>query len=281
MTQKKCSKCDVVKDYNEFHRNNKKKDGRRCECKECVNKYKKEYRIKTKEKILKKYEENINNLNKKNKKCSNCEFEKEIEEFHKSVYSKDGRQNKCKECTKEYNIKNKDNKNKWSKEYYEKTLKEKRRSNREQNGKMINEKRRKYYQENKEKILEYNRNYREENKDILNENCRNYNRNKFKTDEQFRIKTLIRTRVRQVLKGKNKSASTMDLLGCSVDFLRNYLEGTKVEGKDYSDAHIDHIRPCASFDLTDPEQQRECFHYTNLQYLPAKENISKGAKILT
>ena len=73
----------------------------------------------------------------------------------------------------------------------------------------------------------------------------------------------------------------MDLLGCSVDFLRNYLEGTKVEGKDYSDAHIDHIRPCASFDLTDPEQQRACFHYTNLQWLPAKENISKGAKILT
>jgi len=74
----------------------------------------------------------------------------------------------------------------------------------------------------------------------------------------------------------------MELTGVpSVEFLRDYLEKTKVEGKDYSDAHIDHIRPCASFDLTDPEQQRACFHYTNLQWLPAKENLSKGAKILT
>jgi hypothetical protein len=43
--------------------------------------------------------------------------------------------------------------------------------------------------------------------------------------------------------------------------------------------HIDHIIPCASFDLTKPEQQRQCFHYTNLQPLWAFENLSKGSKI--
>ena len=44
--------------------------------------------------------------------------------------------------------------------------------------------------------------------------------------------------------------------------------------------HIDHIIPCASFNLKDPKQQTKCFHYTNLQPLWAKENLSKGAKIL-
>lgn len=40
--------------------------------------------------------------------------------------------------------------------------------------------------------------------------------------------------------------------------------------------HVDHIRPCASFDLQDPAQQRECFNFKNLQPLFAKENLKKG-----
>jgi DNA/RNA endonuclease G (NUC1) len=44
--------------------------------------------------------------------------------------------------------------------------------------------------------------------------------------------------------------------------------------------HIDHIIPCASFDLTDPKQQKNCFHYTNLQPLWAADNIRKSDKIL-
>jgi hypothetical protein len=41
---------------------------------------------------------------------------------------------------------------------------------------------------------------------------------------------------------------------------------------------IDHIKPCAAFDLTDPAQQKECFHFSNLQLLWAEDNLSKGAK---
>lgn len=44
--------------------------------------------------------------------------------------------------------------------------------------------------------------------------------------------------------------------------------------------HIDHIKPCASFDLSDPDQQKACFHYSNLQPLWAFDNLSKGAKLV-
>jgi hypothetical protein len=67
-----------------------------------------------------------------------------------------------------------------------------------------------------------------------------------------------------------------------VEQLRQHLEAQFTDGMSWDNYgrdgwHIDHIRPCASFDLTDPEQQRQCFHYTNLQPLWAADNIRKGA----
>ena len=44
--------------------------------------------------------------------------------------------------------------------------------------------------------------------------------------------------------------------------------------------HIDHITPCASYDLTDPQQQLECFHYTNLQPLWCTDNWKKNDNLL-
>ena len=93
---------------------------------------------------------------------------------------------------------------------------------------------------------------------------------------------LCRKRMWHVFNGREtKSDKTLNLLGCDGEFLKTYLESTKVEGKDYTNAHIDHIIPCSSFDFSDEEQQRKCFHYTNLQLLPAEENLKKSNTILT
>jgi hypothetical protein len=80
-----------------------------------------------------------------------------------------------------------------------------------------------------------------------------------------------------------KKIKTLELVGCTVPELRQHLEAQFTEGMTWDSYgrhgwHVDHIRPCASFDLTDPEQQRQCFHYTNLQPLWAVDNIRKGAK---
>jgi hypothetical protein len=84
------------------------------------------------------------------------------------------------------------------------------------------------------------------------------------------------------IRGGFKTATTLELIGCTVEELKTHLK-SKFElwmnFENYGLWVIDHILPCASFDLTDPEQQKKCFHYTNLQPLEAKENIRKGAKI--
>jgi hypothetical protein len=112
---------------------------------------------------------------------------------------------------------------------------------------------------------------------------RNYVRDRLLTDPAFKLVYNLRTRVHLALKGTRKSARTLELLGCTVEELRAHLESQFKPGmtwgnQGYRGWHIDHIRPCASFDLTDPEQQRACFHYTNLQPLWAEENMQKGAK---
>ena len=81
----------------------------------------------------------------------------------------------------------------------------------------------------------------------------------------------------------NKSQKTLNLLGCDIPFLWEYLEKKFKPGmskENYGEWHIDHIIPCAKFDLSDPKQQEKCFHYTNLQPLWARENLQKGSKIL-
>jgi len=91
----------------------------------------------------------------------------------------------------------------------------------------------------------------------------------------------LRSRIREALKGKSKSQHTLGLLDCSIKQLKQHLENLFKPGmtwNNYGNWHIDHIKPCALFDLSKPEEQRKCFHYTNLQPLWATDNLKKGAK---
>lgn len=105
------------------------------------------------------------------------------------------------------------------------------------------------------------------------------------SDPCFRITKNLRGRVYNALKKGCKSASTMELLGCSIEEFKEYFESKFTEGmswKKYLEGgiHIDHIVPCAAFDLTKEEHQKKCFHYTNLQPLWAIDNLKKGVKII-
>ena len=101
----------------------------------------------------------------------------------------------------------------------------------------------------------------------------------------FRIGLRLRARVANAIKqgGGRKPGRTFEITGCTVQQLKAWLESqfyARMSWANYGRAwHIDHIMPCASFDLTDPQQVRQCFHYTNLRPMWAKANIRKSDTI--
>ena len=136
-----------------------------------------------------------------------------------------------------------------------------------------------YYDLNKDKTLIKNKLYRKNNKEKINK----HNRNKHKTNVQFKLSINLRNRLNDALKNNYKSVSAVRDLGCTVEELKKYLESKFSPGMTWDNWtidgwHIDHIKPLSSFDLTDRNQLLEACHYTNLQPLWAKDNLSKGAK---
>lgn len=103
---------------------------------------------------------------------------------------------------------------------------------------------------------------------------------KRKANPSMRIESSLRGRIYKAVKKPGKLASFQELCGCSREFLRGRLESFFRPGMTWDNYgpiwHVDHIRPCSSFDLTHLSQQRECFHYSNLQPLFAVDNLRKG-----
>ena len=101
----------------------------------------------------------------------------------------------------------------------------------------------------------------------------------------FRLVRAVRARVHDCLRKHQikKSQRTFEYVGCSPDTLRLSLECRFEPGMTWqnygTEWHVDHIIPLAAYNLTDPEQQREAFHYTNLQPMWAHENMAKGDEV--
>lgn len=113
-----------------------------------------------------------------------------------------------------------------------------------------------------------------------------HNKLKRQTNLQWKLKQVLRCRYLDALKRHtsgsrvNKHHSAIELIGCSIDFYKQYLEQQFKPDMTWENHgilwEIDHIKPCAAFDLTNITQQHECFIYTNTQPLYYSENRSKG-----
>jgi len=181
---------------------------------------------------------------------------------------------------KEHYLKNKKHYNQYAKEWRLKN-KEKIKQWRLNNREKIIQQKKEHYLKNKKRYNQYAKKWRLKNKKHIREYYNKYDRKRLKTDSNYKLVKLIRNRIKSVLKGIYKSKSTIKLLGCSVEECWQHLESKFQPGmtrENHGLWHVDHIIPCAAFDLKCPVQQLACFHYTNLQPLWAIDNIKKGAK---
>jgi hypothetical protein len=111
----------------------------------------------------------------------------------------------------------------------------------------------------------------------------NYQRERTRNDPQYKLAKSLRSRLGIAIRGNFKSGSAVQDLGCSIEFLAQYLESKFQSGMswdNHGEWHIDHIKPLASFDLTIREELLKACHYTNLQPLWAVDNLKKHTKLL-
>lgn len=141
--------------------------------------------------------------------------------------------------------------------------------------------RRAWYFRDVEKSRLRGRIYQKNNRD----KCAKYRRERSKVDLSFRLLNLLRSRICKIPTRRSRnSKKTLELLGCSMADFRIYLEskfepGMSWENYGHKGWHIDHIMPCAIFDLGKPEHLKRCFHFSNLQPMWATENLRKHRRV--
>jgi len=134
---------------------------------------------------------------------------------------------------------------------------------------------------NPSRVKEIKRRCRKKHRSEIREYDRTW-RAKARTNPLFRLQANLRSKISRCIRDEGRP-STLELLGCSPEYFRCWLEIDFRDGMTWENYgkvwHVDHIVPCSLFDLSNPEQQRACFHYTNLQPLFATENLSKGGAV--
>jgi hypothetical protein len=139
-----------------------------------------------------------------------------------------------------------------------------------------------WHEANRDKVLSYLRDWQAANADQFKASKNAYYRNRKQSDPAFAMLARLRRRINNLVSGSDKSCTTAELIGCSHDAFARHIESLFTDGMTWEnrrDWHIDHIIPCAAFDMNDPQQQRQCFHYSNMRPLWAYENQRKGASM--
>lgn len=204
------------------------------------------------------------------KTCTKCLQNKNETEFGKKKNGKNGLRSYCKHCAiidanlykLKYPEKVKQNTKRWQQNNQEHMKKYKQQ----------------WLQDNPEYSKLKAQDFKRKNPTYAN----NYIYKRKNIDPVFKMICNLRSRLSRGIKDQSgiKAFKTIELLGCTGKEANQYLESLFQDGmtwKNYGEWEIDHILPCISFDLTKPDEQKKCFHYTNLQPLWREDNNKKRA----
>lgn len=240
--KKLCMHCQII-----LNDNNKVKN--RNQCKSCRT-------IKYKEYVSTKLTENYNaNIERNCNKCSIL-LNQENRVKNRPV---------CKKCynnkSKEYKAEHKDFISERNKVYYE------------ANKDSIADYYKIHYKKNKDTYMINNRIWRAENRESINTKANE----RFKNDPIAKLKKVCRTRICKAL--KSHSLRSIKLIDCDISFLKEWLQSNFTDKMTFANHgsywHIDHVIPCSHFNLSNEDEIKDCFRWTNLQPLEASKNISK------
>jgi hypothetical protein len=203
------------------------------------------------------------------KQCNKCNLSLQLTEFrkgrvciscerkhHRDLYQKNREERKSQ--TKKYREENSDK----VKSYYKKKYL--------QNSEVLINKSKDYYNKNRDKCLTKVTDYRNKNRELINEKRRS---KKYHLSPAAKIKNSLHNRLYKIIKYKKLRLHNraVKFLGCTVNELILHLESKFLPTMTWENHgalwHIDHVIPCAHFDLTKEEDQQKCFYYTNLQPL--------------
>lgn len=151
--------------------------------------------------------------------------------------------------------------------------------------------------EYRQRKLDSQKKYRLEHRDELNAKSRERKKypeakrranearqRSFQNNPEILLRHRLRCRMKHALRGTQKVAKTMELVGCSSLELRQHIEAGWKECMDWTNYgfgegkwQVDHVRPLASFQLADADQQRMAFHFSNLSPEWFKEHSAKSS----
>lgn len=149
------------------------------------------------------------------------------------------------------------------------------------NKEKIAEYNKKYKAEHKEEISDYNQKYNKENREVIQQRQNKQHRTRRENDYNYKRACTLRSRLLEFIKKGTRSK----VVSCNRDFFIKWLQFNFKEDMNMENRGdiwcIDHVLPCSYFNLENDEEEKKCFHWTNLRPLYVKDNLKRQNKVTT